>query len=182
MWCDSILGNLEDVAAQSRWRTKKIDWVDVQWHECGQRALNTSSRAGNVVRVLLPLGITLNHADVLIESTDHVVAVNIVPIEVLIVRPRNPLEMGLLALEIGNLHAPAQVVGDEMWIMPDGPVEAVLSRMGLECRCETRRFNPLPCTTATTVGLSSDFAIRIVAPPSNQREREDAKAPRKREG
>jgi urease accessory protein UreE len=48
-----------------------------------------------------------------------------------VVRPRSNRELFSLALELGNLHVPVEIMADEVLVAPDGPVEEVFERMGL---------------------------------------------------
>src|SRR4051812_38382888 len=117
MLCDRILGNLSDPGG-ARWLAKRPDPIDVLWHECASRAMRKTSRAGRSFRILLQLGVTLRHGDILAEDATSIAAVHVVPAEVLVARPRNMREMAAVALEIGNLHAPAQASGDELLVIP----------------------------------------------------------------
>jgi urease accessory protein UreE len=69
-------------------------------------------------------------------------------------------EMGMVALVIGNLHAPAQIVGDEVFIAPDGPVESALNDLKIRFERQVRLFQPHRCTGMPTLSISPEFEVR----------------------
>src|SRR5258706_2733967 len=102
MLCERVLGNLDLEPEPSA----AIDWLDLSWFDCAQRALRRQSRRGMSIRVLLSIGQHLRHRDILVRNAPAVMAVNLVPADVLVARPRSLCEMGQLAVEFGNLHLP----------------------------------------------------------------------------
>jgi urease accessory protein len=64
----------------------------------------------------------------------------------LVARPRSRAELARLAFEIGNLHVPAQITDDEISILPDGPVQEILDRLGIPWTIEVRPFHPRAVT------------------------------------
>ena len=78
-------------------------------------------RPAGEVRILLPIGKFLAPGDVIHDNGAVIVVVRLAECEVLVVNTRSLLEMGCAALEIGNLHAPAEVIGDEIIVVADGP-------------------------------------------------------------
>ena len=159
MLCDRVLRNLHDAGLLAP-AQRSPDLIDVHWHEAGLRALRKTTRGGVPLRILLPLGVALRHGDVLFEDATSLVAVEIIPTEVLVIRPRTPAEMANLALEVGNLHAPAQATeAGELLVIPDGPVEAILWRMDVPHTLDVRRFTPLAVDAMPAMGLSGAFKI-----------------------
>ena len=116
------------------------------------------SRAGRAVGVLLPLGATLGHGNVLAEEPDVLVVVNLIECEVIVTQPRDAREMAVLALELGNLHVPVEISGDALLTLPDGPVEAVLERYRAAYSIERRRFTPV-AVAGTRVRVASGLNI-----------------------
>lgn len=163
MLCDRVLRNVYDAGPSEA--SVPIDPVEVAWHELDRRALRKTTRAGRLLRILLPPGGVLRHGDVLAEDERGrvVVVVDVPETEVLVARPRTFEETGVLALELGNLHVPTQVTpAGELLFVPDGPVEALLSRLGVPHDRQVRRFEPRYVEAAPVVALSAGFAV--VAP------------------
>lgn len=125
-----------------------IDWVDLSWRECGRRALRKRSRSGEPLRILLRLGVTLRHGDLLRQAADGIlaIAVNVLPCEVLVASPRDAQQLFAAAMELGNLHAPAQFSEGQIITVCDGPIEAVFHRLGIAHKRLTRRFEPFSST------------------------------------
>src|SRR6185369_17891196 len=98
--CECILGNLDLEPALDA----DVDWLDLSWFDCAQRALRRQSRGGTSIRILLGVGQSLHHRDILFRNAPAVIAVNLIPADVLVACPRTLCEMGQLAVEFGNLH------------------------------------------------------------------------------
>jgi urease accessory protein len=160
MFCQHILGNVEDETSPFASSSRRHDELEIRWWEMDRRALRKFSRSGREVRLLLPLGQALSDGDVLIDEGETIVVVRVAPAEVLVIRPRDMTEMGLVALIAGNLHAPAQVVDGEILIAPDGPIEAALAELDIACEREVRRFCPRRCAGMPMLLVSSEFEVR----------------------
>lgn len=156
MLVDRVIRNLADAAGDD---ASRIDWLDLQWHECDRRALQRVSRGGVTIRIVMGAGVRLRQGDVLAESESSIVAVHALPTTVCVARPRSLHEMGLLALELGNLHAPVQLIGLELLVIPDGPVEAVFARLGVDYVREQRPFSPQITYAAPTPTLAAGFTV-----------------------
>lgn len=168
MWVERIQGNMVDGAggaagAEAPEGTvgrdpREVDFVDVPWDECG-RTLKKRSRGGEEVRVLLPPGQRLRHGDVLFEDASRRVVVNVPPCEVIVARPAGQREAAVLALELGNLHWPAQVTEAEVLFVEDGPPMEVLRQLNVAWSRELRRFEPAPVSAGPGVKVSASFQV-----------------------
>src|SRR4051812_24918906 len=118
MLCDRILGNLSDEYFSSLPRGR--DRLEIHWWELDLRAMRITTHGGLLVRVLLPRGVFLNEGDVLFHDGAMLVVVRVHPCEVLVIRPIGARQMGVVALTLGNLHAPTEITGDEIRVAPDG--------------------------------------------------------------
>jgi urease accessory protein UreE len=156
MLCERILGNLDLEPAPN----DGIDWLDLSWFECAQRAFARKSRGGTSIRILLSVGQHLRHGDILVRDASSItVAVNLIPTDVLVARPRSLCEMGQLAVEFGNLHQPVQITADELIVLFDGPTEGVLNRNSVPHLREKRRFVPEPASIASLPRSASSFVL-----------------------
>ncbi|HEX4796025.1 MAG TPA: urease accessory protein UreE [Humisphaera sp.] len=157
MFCDRIVTRTIDDDAPR----EADDYLDVEWWELDRRALRKTTRGGKSIRILLPLGSIIHHGDLLSDGEASVlIQACVIPCEVLIIRPRDSVEMGLLALEIGNLHIPAQIVDCTMRVPADGPAEAVAAGLGIPCERQLVRLEPRRCAGMPQVQLSADFRIK----------------------
>lgn len=161
MLIEAPVGHLDDSTIDP----STIDWCDFTWAECFQRALRKRSRGGREFRILLKIGATLRHRDVLIgASAAHpAVAVNVLPCEVLVARPRDLAELAGAAFKLGDLHVPAQLDGDRIITIPDGPTEAALTELAIPFEVQHRRFEPTLRST-TEITISNTFKITSVKP------------------
>ncbi len=116
-------------------------------------------RAGREVEILLPLGVGLRHGDVLLDDERSRVVVNIVPCPVLVVRPKDVQEMGVLACELGNLHVPVEVTPTELVVLSEGPTLEVLRRYQASYEKQVRRFAPLRASVITRPRLADSFQV-----------------------
>jgi len=159
MLCERVLGNLDlEPAPDSR-----VDWLDLTWFDCAQRALSRRTRGGSSIRILLGIGQHLRHGDVLVrDPSGNTIAVNLLPADVLVARPRTMQEMGQLALEFGNLHQPVQITADELIVLFDGPTAGILNRRGIPHLRQQRRFLPEPASITSLPRSSSSFTLSRV--------------------
>jgi urease accessory protein len=158
MLCDRIVTHSSDTDAMPD--VAADDDLDVDWWELDRRAFRKTTRAGRDVRVLLSLGMRLRHGDLLTDADGRVhIEVCVAPCELLIVRPRNLTEMGLLTLEIGNLHIPAEIIDGTCRLPINGPAEAAIARLGLPCSREHGRLQPIPCLGMPELRISPALHI-----------------------
>jgi|tagenome__1003787_1003787.scaffolds.fasta_scaffold20297646_2 urease accessory protein len=160
MLCERILGNILSENPE-RVAGKSLDQIDLDWRQCSRRGVRACSRAGLTVGILVPLGQTLRHGDILFEDEESVVAVNVVQSEVLVGEFSNPASLAAAALELGNLHVPVEVAPDMRLVtLPDGPTRGVLERYAADVRVDVQRFAPLRATVlAGSVKLSDSFRV-----------------------
>src|SRR3954467_5996764 len=98
MLCDRVLGRWtadDGVPGDDGW----LDWLDLAWGQCHRRALQSTTRRGRAVRLLLRVGTTLRHGDVLADTPECLLVVQVALIETLVVRPRAMHEAAAVAME-----------------------------------------------------------------------------------
>ena len=155
MWCEKIIRNLATDPPPGA----SVDWVDIQWNECG-RILKKQSRAGEPIRVLLPPGQRLRHKDVIYEDASLAIAINVQMCEVIVAKIADTKKLATLALELGNLHLPTQIDAQEIIFIEDGPAMAVLDSLQISWAKEVRRFEPTQIISVPSVDVSP--ALRVV--------------------
>lgn len=155
MFCERVIGNLDaDPLDES-----EIDWLDLDWRQCARRALRAVTRSGIELKLVLPIGQPPRHRDILFRDLKRAIAVNLIPTQVLVARPKNIAAMGQLALELGNLHLPVEIASEELITVPDGPTEGISKRLKIDYSIETRRFKPMSCMTGVVLRRSEDFSM-----------------------
>ena len=164
MLCDRVLGNVASFSPD-RLAAMTVDTLDVSWRDCARRAVRGTTRGGVAVGVLLPLGQSLRHGDVLFEDDARLVVASVIPVEVWVASFDNPASMAAAALELGNLHVPVEV-GDALTLtaLPDGPTRGVFDRRAAKWETQLLRFAPLRQTVlGGELRLSSTFGVRRAA-------------------
>ena len=136
------------------------DELELAWWELDRRAFQKTTRAGAMVRVVLPRVCCLRHGNVLSGADATVrVGVRVKPCEVLMVQPPDSTAMGLLSLELGNLHILTEIVDGVLRTIPDGPAEQACSQLGLAFERQVVRFQPRRCAGMPQVRLSNGFRV-----------------------
>ncbi|MCD8020953.1 MAG: urease accessory protein UreE [Clostridiales bacterium] len=105
MLCEKILGKLSDAQFAGR----KVDYVDIEWHEAFSRLHRKVSHDGEDVGIRMGnevLTVGLNQDDVIYADEEKVIAVNIPPCEAIQakVREDHPRQIAKLCYEVGNTH------------------------------------------------------------------------------
>lgn len=106
MLAEQVLGNLRE----ERFQNKKIDQVEIEWHEAFKKLHRKTTKNGRELGIRLDNEILtkgLNQDDVLYEGEDYVIAVDIPPCEVIRITAEARHEFMLVkaAYEVGNRHA-----------------------------------------------------------------------------
>lgn len=146
----------------ARYAAKSRDEVELTWRDCARRAVRARSRGGTAVGILLPLGESVRHGDVVYEDDSAIIVVTVAPCEVVVAEFADPISLAKAALELGNLHVPVEASGTlALTTLPDGPAAGVFRRYASGTRRDVRRFEPLRATVlGSEVRLSDTFGVR----------------------
>ena len=115
MLCEKVLGSLGDGCYEGR----RVDYVDIQWHEAHSRVHRKTSAEGEDVGIRLAdegAARGLHQGDVLYADEHKVIAVNIPPCDALkvVVRGDHREQVARLCWEVGNTHTPMFRGTDEL--------------------------------------------------------------------
>ena len=107
MLCEKVLGSLRD----GRYDGRRVDYVDIEWHEAHSRVHRKTSGDGEDVGIRLAdegAARGLHQDDVLFADEHKVIAVNIPPADALkvVVSCDHRQEVARLCWEVGNTHTP----------------------------------------------------------------------------
>ncbi|THU40614.1 urease accessory protein UreE [Niastella caeni] len=153
-------GNLSSFNLNNR----GIDWLQLEWYETSKRILRKQTQAGNDVALkFLDKNPALTQGDVLYEDETIIVAIDIVPCEVLVIKPTNLFEMASVCYEIGNKHLPLFFEKDEVLVPFEMPLFRLLSSQGYAIKQDRRKLlYPLKTTVAPHAHSNSSLFSKIM--------------------
>jgi urease accessory protein len=153
-------GNINAIDINNR----VIDWLPLEWHEAGKRILRRRTRSGHDIALkFLNKAPALTQGDVLYESDTLIIAVEIMPCDVLIIQPANAFEMASVCYEIGNKHLPLFFDKDELLVPFEMPLFRLLSAQGYIIKQDKRKLlYPLKTTVAPHTHSNSSLFSKII--------------------
>jgi urease accessory protein len=159
-------GNINEVVT-----IKKIDWLELQWYETNKRILHKQTRGGEPVTLkFLKENQQLTQGDILFENEAMLIAVAIIPCEVIIIRPTTMFDMASVCYEIGNKHLPVFFQEEAILVAYDAPLFKLLSSAGYTVeKGERKLISPLK-TTVAPHGNSSDTLFNRIMKLTNATE------------
>lgn len=132
MVVNKILGNLNNFDLKD----KKVDFANISNDDRVKKVLRVKSNNG--VEIGINVEDELKDGDILAILEDNIVAIKILPTDVLEISPKNLKEMGIIAHNIGNRHTPAIFEEDLMIIEPDSLIEEFLKNQNVDFK-KTKR-------------------------------------------
>lgn len=132
MIVNKILGNLDNFDLKD----KKVDFANISNDDRVKKILRVKSNNG--VEIGINVEEELKDGDILAILEDSIVAIKILPTDVLEISPKNLKEMGIIAHNIGNRHTPAIFEEDLMIIEPDSLIEEFLKNQNVDFK-KTKR-------------------------------------------
>lgn len=126
--------------------TKKIDYVSIDWYNACKKIQRLTSSEGVDVGLALDTESQsrgLRQDDILAETEDTILAINILPCEVLLISGENKALLPKICYEIGNRHAPFFYADNHSDFMTpfDKPIQVMLEKLGANVEVVTRRIN-----------------------------------------
>lgn len=132
MIVNKILGNLNNFDLKD----KKVDFANILNDDRVKKVLRVKSNNG--VEIGINVEDELKDGDILAILEDNIVAIKILPTDVLEISPKNLKEMGIIAHNIGNRHTPAIFEENLMIIEPDSLIEEFLKNQNVDFK-KTKR-------------------------------------------
>lgn len=129
------LGKLNDT------ETRQLEKICLEWFETGKRILHKQTSAGRqVVMKFLKENPFLSQNDIVFEEGHHIIIIDILPCETIVVTPANMFEMAKLCYEIGNKHLPLFYEEGALLIPYDEPLFKWLVSSGFKAVKENRKL------------------------------------------
>jgi len=151
------IGNLSSYHMGDR----MIDYLPLEWYECRKRILHKKTGSGkDLVLKFLSEPQNLQQDDVLFVDEKMVVVVEIMPCEVMVIRPENMMQMALVCYEIGNKHLPLFYEEEALLIPFDQPTFRVLEASGFKPSFQRRKLmNQLHTTVSPHVHFRNNETL-----------------------
>jgi urease accessory protein len=129
---------------------RAIDRLPLEWYETNKRILHKRTESGKeVIMKFLGENQNLTQDDILYHNEETVIAIEVLPCDAIIIRPKNMFEMASVCYEIGNKHLPLFFDEDEVLVVFEQPLFRLLSASGYEVeRGDRKLINPLKTTVA----------------------------------
>jgi urease accessory protein len=138
-----------------------IDTVSVEWYETGKRILHKQTLSGQEI-IIKFMGENQNLAqdDILYYDDERVIVIDILPCEVMIIRPVDIFQVASVCYEIGNRHLPLFISNDEILLAFERPLFHLLCASGFNVERGYRKLNnPLKTTVAAHSGKGNQGTL-----------------------
>lgn len=111
---------------------ENLDKVFVENEALAKRLHHLTTESNVEVAIHLPEGEHLRVGDVLYQDSGKKIVVDVLPEDVLVIKPKTIRQMGIIAHALGNRHLPAQFTNNQMIVQYDYLVERLLQKNGLD--------------------------------------------------
>ncbi|MET3535712.1 urease accessory protein UreE [Chryseobacterium limigenitum] len=134
MIINETLGNISEKTVVE----KLIDYLDLEWFESTKRIQRKKTRQGKDIAIkFLREGQRLREGDILYESEEELIVVNILETEAIVISPDSMLEMGTVCYEIGNKHIPLFIQENKVLLPFEMPMYRWLEVSGFKPEKQT---------------------------------------------
>ncbi|WP_104741990.1 urease accessory protein UreE [Helicobacter ailurogastricus] len=136
MRAEAILGNLHTNPPNGEDGVATVDFIDLEWFDSQKRMGRFKTRGGEEVVMKLenPPKMGLADGDILFQAPGKVVAINILPTEVLCAYASSMHEVARICYEVGNRHA-SLYYGEENLSFKtpfEKPLQVLFERLGVK--------------------------------------------------
>ena len=159
MIIQQIIGNIDTYDTTN----KKLDLVSLEWHETRKRILHKITHSGREIAMkFLNNTLCLNDGDILYEDNEHLIVIDILECDVIIVKPEGMLQMASVCYEIGNRHLSLYYQHEELLIAYDPPLYKILLSAGYDLRVEKKKLmNPITTSVLADVQIHNAVIINL---------------------
>jgi urease accessory protein len=140
------LGHLDAIDPGHR----TIDWLPLEWFETSKRIMRKRTQSGQEIALkFLAENPQLTQGDVLYEDAQTLIVVEVLPCDVLVIRPKSMYEMASVCYEIGNKHLPLFFDDNTLLAPYDAPLFRLLTASGYVVEQQQRKLvQPLRTTVS----------------------------------
>lgn len=137
MLIEKIIGNIGDTEEIPG---KQLEWVELEWEELSKRIVRTETTAGTDIALRIDQEEPLQYGDLLFEDAERCIAIRTKMEAVIVIRPKDMVEMGKAAFELGNRHTPSLIEKNEIVVRADHTLAPLLDEVGVDYETTERRF------------------------------------------
>ncbi|MHC5309464.1 urease accessory protein UreE [Myroides sp. LJL116] len=111
----------------------KADILAIEWFCANKRIQRLITQSGKEVAIrFFGKGQELKHGDVLIDTPDSLVVVQVLPCETIVVELENLMDLSYVAYQVGNKHLPLFVKGNVLFMPYERPINKWLLENGFQ--------------------------------------------------
>jgi len=153
-------GNLSTIPLNGR----PIDRLPLEWYETNKRILRKRTASGKEIALkFLGENPALAQDDVLYADDQFIIAIDILPCDSIVVKPRSMYEMASVCYEIGNKHLPLFYEAEALLVPYEDPLFRLLTAGGFTPTRESRKLlQPLKTTVAAHGHNGSSLFSKIM--------------------
>lgn len=107
---------------------KSVETVPIEWFECDKKLLRKITSAGEEIGI--KVSERLDDGDILYEDENRIIAVSLIPCNLINIKVSNMREMGKLCFELGNRHLSLSINEDCVKVPYDEPTYEYLNKLG----------------------------------------------------
>jgi urease accessory protein len=120
---------------------RSIDRLQLEWYEAGKRILRRKTKSGKDVALkFMSENNGLTQGDIIYEDEQAVIAIEILPCECIVVKPKDMFEMASACYEIGNKHLPLYFEENSLLVPFEKPLYRLLNAQGYVVSVESRKL------------------------------------------
>ena len=134
---NQVLGNIDDINDLNNLHIEKIY---INSEDALKRIMRVNSDHNHEYGIALSENVELKDGDILYHDDKNMIIVKIKSDDVLVIRPTNITEMGIIAHSLGNRHLQAQFEDGKMIIQYDALVESELKREKIDYSRESLKL------------------------------------------
>lgn len=137
MIVEKVIGNIETLTNLKDFHVEKIY---LESDELLKRVQRVTTDHGTELGISLPPNHALKDGDILHQDGKNLIVISVKEDDVLVIRPVDMMQMGVIAHMLGNRHLPAQFEADAMIVQYDYLVERLLKEENLNYTRENKKL------------------------------------------
>ena len=137
MIVEKVMGNIEEIEDIKAFHVEK---VILESDDLLKRVQRVQTDHGTELGISLPPNHALRDGDILHQEGKNLIVISVKADDVLVIRPADMMQMGVVAHMLGNRHLPAQFEEDTMIVQYDYLVERLLKEEKLNYTRENKKL------------------------------------------